>query len=351
MLSTTQKEGEVWDVSRNTLPSKAALRHPSQCRPRGPTEDSLDCLNCQLLAIECLHGFGSPVPTRYKVTAQRVSSVVAVSPNLILRFASGQGNEIINRIKNWTRYPSNRANGPLRLNDIVDPGEPGKGRFTRSVRRVVSSGPSRSHNPSHPHAPLRRQATNMSLPASQPFDPSYSSDPPATPITDTSLTESLSPISALEDSFMLPDSFLGRPHIRSRSTSFLSVNTAYSSAAASSSGSEAPESENTGLSPHAWQQAYSLSTDSSPTSLQPPSTRRHSFPGAMPPYPRAPYSHSEVMSPYLRDGEGNDSLAEGGFDESEVVPEAIADDDVGYMPLGGRDTGIGPIDTTTRTGK
>ena len=57
------------------------------------------------------------------------------------------------------------------------------------------------------------------------------------------------------------------------------------------------------------------------------------------------------MSPHLRDGEGNDSLAEGGFDESEVVPEAIADDDVGYMPLGGRDTGIGPIDTTTRTGK
>ena len=140
----------------------------------------------------------------------------------------------------------------------------------------------------------------MSLPASQPFNPSYSSDPPATPITDVSLTESLSPISALEDSFILPDSFFGRgrPHIRSRSTSFSSVNTAYSSAA-SCSGSEAPESENTGLSLHGWQQPYSPSTDSS---LEPPFTRRHSFPGATPPYPRAPYSHSEVVSPYYKMG-------------------------------------------------
>ena len=58
-----KKKSEVSYVSWSTLTSNLPLGD-SQCRNEG---SGYDCLNCGLIGIECLRGFGSPIPPRFKV--------------------------------------------------------------------------------------------------------------------------------------------------------------------------------------------------------------------------------------------------------------------------------------------
>ena len=287
----------MWRYRRMLPPNVLLLG--LQCRRQGPTED---CLNCRLIAIECLHGFGRPIPPRYKVPLNP-SHCYLFGSDLFGRI--GQGPEVTARIRAWTRRPSNRNRGVrLPLSDIgrsVDQGvvaPPQAGScFTRrdhasSIAVLVPTPSDLSPNPVSVHHAPPHETMSMSPPVPRPVASSPTSVSPVAPATNISSGPIIDASAAPFPTFESPADG-GNTCLVSQLGSFLPTDTGYFSAASGLDG------ENVNLSIHERQRTHSSGTDSSLESSLAASSE--SFLDASQ-YPYALHRSEILGSPYSQDG-------------------------------------------------